>query len=97
MTGSVGSQTATDPDHRSADCAADASLRVARGDKSLLAHFTTLLAPALPISFSVVWVDQDLVVLHQHLEITSFQLVLSSHEGLRACATRSAVSGANRA
>ena len=67
MTGSVGSQAATDPDHRSADCAADAPLGPAGCDKSPPSCQLALFAPALLVDLNVVWVDQDLEVLDQHL------------------------------
>jgi hypothetical protein len=67
LTGSVGGQTAADPDQRSTDGAADAPLRLAGCDESPPTSRLALFAPALPIDFSVVWVDQDLEVLHQHL------------------------------
>jgi hypothetical protein len=65
LTGSVGGQAAADPDHRTADCAADAPLRLAGCDESPPTVRLALFAPALPIDLNVVRVDQ-------HLEITSF-------------------------
>jgi hypothetical protein len=87
---SFGGQAAADPNHRSADGAADSPLRLQRGDEPPLTGSLALFALLLPS-------DVDVHGMDQHLEITSFQTDLSSHDGLRACATRSAISGANRA
>jgi hypothetical protein len=60
LTGSVGGQTAADPDHRTADCAADAAVRLSAGDESLPPTGLALFAPALPIDLNVVGMDQHL-------------------------------------
>jgi hypothetical protein len=61
LTGSVGGQTAADPDHRTADCAANSPLRLTAGcDESLPADRLTLFAPALPFDLNVVGMDQHL-------------------------------------
>jgi hypothetical protein len=60
-TGSVGGQTATDPDHRTADCTANSPLRLTAGcDESLPTDRLTLFAPALPLDVNVVGMDQHL-------------------------------------
>jgi hypothetical protein len=61
LTGSVGGQTAADPDHRTADCAANSPLRLTAGcDESLPTDRLTLFAPALPFDLNVVGMDQHL-------------------------------------
>jgi hypothetical protein len=62
---SFGGQTAADPNHRSADGAAESPLRLHRGDESPLACRLALLALPLPS-------DVDVHEMDQHLEITSF-------------------------
>jgi hypothetical protein len=61
LTGSVGGQTAADPDHRTTDCAADAALRLTVGcDESLPTTGLALFASALPLDVNVVGMDQHL-------------------------------------
>jgi hypothetical protein len=60
LTDSVGGQTAADPDHRSADGAADAPFRLRVCDESPPTSRRALFAPALPIDLNVVGMDQHL-------------------------------------
>jgi len=69
-TDSFGGQAAADPNHRSADGAADSPLRLQRSDKAPLTRGLALFALPLPN-------DVDVHGMDQHLEITSFLLCLS--------------------
>jgi hypothetical protein len=68
-TSSFGGQAAADPNHRSADGAADSPLRLQRSDESPLAGGLALFALPLPN-------DVDVHGMDQHLEITSFRVFL---------------------
>jgi hypothetical protein len=61
LTGSVGGQTAADPDHRATDCAANSPLRLTTScDESLPTDCLALFAPTLPLDVNVVGMDQHL-------------------------------------
>jgi hypothetical protein len=83
-TGSFGGQAAADPNHRSADGAADAPLRLQRSDESPLPSSLALFALPLPS-------DVDVHGMDQHLEITSF-LVMSVSRRRRSPRRRRRVS-----
>jgi hypothetical protein len=59
-TSSFGGQTAADPNHRSADGAANSPLRLHRGDEAPLASCLALLALMLPSDVDVHGMDQHL-------------------------------------
>src|SRR5512144_1168119 len=69
LTDSVGGQAAADPDHRTAHGATNASLRLGVSDEPSPTRCRAIFAPALPIDFNVVGMDQ-------HLRITSFRSYL---------------------